>query len=138
MRLSIKKQIFLIIFILCIASTSFAQDEITPDVYDENTEITIKGEILDVIKPVRGPVVIKVKTENRVYNVLTAPIWYINRYNIDFKVGDRIEITGSKLISRNGELYIITRQCRCKGSQNTFIFRDEYMRPLWRGGMHRQ
>lgn len=134
----IKNQIFLIIFISFIASISFAQDEITTDVYDENTEITIKGEILDVIKPVRGPLVIKVKTENRIYNVVTAPIWYINRYNLDFKVGDRIEITGSKLISRNGELYIITRQCKCKGSQNTFIFRDEFLRPLWRGGMHRQ
>lgn len=119
-------------------STSSAQDEIPSDIYDENTEITIRGEIVEIYNPPKSPVVIKVKTENRLYNVLTAPAWFLMRNNLTFKPGERVEITGSKFITRNGDLYIITRICKHRSSANPCIFRDEFMRPMWRGGMHRR
>lgn len=123
---------------LAFVSISSAQEDISSDIYDENTEVTIKGEIFDIYNTARGPVIIRVKTEKRTYNVLTAPRWYLMRNNLDFKAGEKIEITGSKFITRDGQLYIITRKCKYKTPSVPCMFRDEFMRPMWRGGMHRR
>lgn len=113
-------------------------DEDLADRYDENTEITVRGTIAEVVSPQRGPVVIKVVTERdgRTYRVVTAPQWFLAKNNLVFKVGDKVEVIGSKFVAPNGTLFVITRQCMLKGS-SPCAFRDGDMRPKWRGRMMR-
>ncbi len=127
----------LIIIGLLILTTSpiYAQEDIS-DRYDENTEITLRGHIVEIVNPDRGPVLLKVKSEkdNRVFNVVTAPYWFLAKNNILFNRGDSVEITGSKFISPKGEIFIVTRQYMAPNSPPC-SFRAADMRPKWRGGM---
>lgn len=131
-------KLYIITFIIFLASSLvWAQDNIE-DRYDENTEMTIKGHILEVVIPKRGPVIVKVKSDRdgKTYNLITAPTWFLAKNNISFIIGDYVEIIGSKLINDRGELFLITRKCKMKDT-HSWTFRDTYMRPHWRGGLTR-
>lgn len=125
------------ICIILIAEYSYAQDDLS-EVYDENTEITISGIITDVVLPRRGPIILKLKLRKMTYFVVTAPPWYLAQQNIIFNQGIGIEVKGSKYFSREGTIYIITREIKFQKTSKRLILRDNYLRPLWRGhGMHR-
>lgn len=125
--------LFLTIGVIVFLCSPVWADEDLVDRYDENTEITVRGVIVEVVSPQRGPVVIKVvaEREGRAYRVVTAPQWFLTKNNISFKVGDKVEVIGSKFVAPNGTLFVITRQCMLKGS-SPCAFRDEEMRPRWR------
>lgn len=114
-------------------SFSYAGTEITEG-YDENTEITIKGTVTEVMHGMRGPVILKLKTATKTYNVVTAPRWYLSRNAITFIIGTALEITGSKYFAKDGNLYIIARQVKNPETGSVTVLRDSYCKPLWRGG----
>jgi len=127
--------IFAILLLLSLSSLSYAESEITEG-YDENTEITIKGVAAEIINAMRGSVLIKIKTDTKTYNVVTAPRWYLSRNASAFNTVSAIEVTGSKYFARDGNLYIIARQIKNLETGKTIILRDTRFRPLWRGKFH--
>src|SRR5512139_2849146 len=64
--------------------------------YDENTELTVHGSVIEAKREMPGPFVIKLRTRNRTYNVVTAPPWYLTREQIVLREGLELEVTGSK------------------------------------------
>lgn len=118
--------------ILSVISISSAETEIAEG-YDENTEITIKGNIIEIIQGMRGPVILKLSTGIKTYKIATAPPWYLLRNSIVFEKDTLIEVTGSRYFAKDGNLYIIARQVRNPVTGETTFFRDSSCRPLWRG-----
>lgn len=127
--------IFVVSLLLSMISLSHAEPNLSDitEGYDENTEITIKGTLTEVFQGMRGPVILKIKTDTKTYNVVTAPRWYLFKNAITFSEGSKLEITGSKYFGRDGKLYIIVRQIKNSDTGGVIILRDSYCRPFWRG-----
>jgi len=90
MKLSILIMIYLIIIDAVVSAQEWHES------YDPNTEISIKGKIVEVIDKGKVPVVIGIIKNEKIYNVITAPGWYIIQERIDFKLGDEVVVHGSK------------------------------------------
>ncbi len=126
------------IIILIIAQPSYADADLS-DVYDENTEITVSGSVIEIISQKRGPVIIILKPARRTYHVVTAPPWFLVKHEIVFLSGTRIEVKGSKYFSRDGNIYIISREITNPETGKRIILRDPHSRPVWgRHGMNRK
>lgn len=138
-----------IIITLCLIPflTSAHAEENDRDGYDENTEITVSGTVLETFRDMPcggmrgcrgGPVIVKLRTKTRVYLVITAPFWYLKQQNIDFPAATPLEVSGSKFAGTDGNLYLIARSVRFAESGRTLPLRDDAYIPLWRGTrMHR-
>lgn len=118
-----------LLFLIC-AGPAFSLEE--GEGYDENTEVTITGTVKDVVKEGRGPVIVRVSFRKRIYNVLTAPPWYLIQADMVFSPGSEVEVTGSKLL-RDGMIYLAARRVKDKKSGKEILLRDDSLRPLWRG-----
>jgi len=104
--------------------------------YDENTEMTIKGSVIEIVHERRKPVVVKLNDGDNIYTIITAPAWYLSRESITFGSGDVLVVTGSRYFGRDGILYVIAKQVKNYETGTLFILRDS-RRPMWRGhGMH--
>jgi hypothetical protein len=132
--------------LILITSAAYAESDIT-ELYDENTEFSITGTVLESVqepgKWMRrgggGPVILKIKTKQRIYNIITAPQWFLTQYNIVFVPGSELQITGSKFFGSDGALYLLARTIRDTADGKTIFLRDASCRPLWGGrGMHRK
>ncbi len=106
--------------------------------YDENTEVTVKGTVKEVMNDIRGPVIIILKSGNRYYKIVTAPPWYIAREGIEFRNGTSYEVTGSKYIARDGNLYIVASSLKNLTTGLIIPLRDSSCMPLWKGRMMRR
>ena len=132
LRIEIMKWIIVIMILLIITGViAYAQE--WEESYDPNTEITIKGTIAEVIQRQHGPVIIGILKEDTIYNVVTAPRWYIEQERMEFKLGDKVIVHGSKFFSRKGELFLIARSINNISKGKNYSFRDEFMKPCWRG-----
>ncbi len=125
---------FLIVFLF---SAVYAESEVGEG-YDENTEVAVKGTVREVRKDMRGPVIIILNSGNKDYRVVTAPPWYIAREGIGFKAGTSYEVTGSKYVSRDGNLYIIASRLKNLSTGKTTLLRDSSCMPLWKRRMMRR
>ena len=105
--------------------------------YDENTEVTVKGTVREVMKEIKGPVIIILKSGNKDYKIVTAPAWYIAREGVEFKDGTSYEVTGSKYISRDGNLYIVASRLKNLSTGMITLLRDSSCMPLWGRMMRR-
>ena len=104
--------------------------------YDENTEVVLSGTVREIVKEERGPVIVRVLHNDRIYNVITAPPWYLARQNIFFRQGSEIEVTGSKVLDRDGVFYLVSRKLKEVRTGREIMLRDDFLRPLWRGRRH--
>lgn len=129
--LNLCKIILIVVFLLSVVSFSYAETEITEG-YDENTEITIIGTVAEIMHGMRGPLILKLKTGTKTYNVVIAPMWYLSRNAITFSIGTALEVTGSRYFRRDGNLYVIARQIRNAETGSVTVLRDSYCKPLWR------
>ena len=101
--------------------------------YDKNTELTVTGTIKEVVKESRGPVIIRLLHRDRIYNVYTAPPWYLRQENIVFTPGLEIEVTGSKVLAEDGAFYLLSWKIREVKTGRVIIVRDDLLKPLWKG-----
>jgi hypothetical protein len=133
------KTILIAVFLLSLFSPAYAETDIREG-YDENTEMIIKGTVAEITKGSRGPVILRLISGDRIFNVVTAPPWYLNREGITFQAGAELEITGSKYFGRDGSLYIIGKRIKNPQTGSVIILRDKLCRPLWKGHRmpHRQ
>lgn len=125
--------VFLVAALLvALFSLSSAESDIKEG-YDENTELTIRGTVIETVREMGGPVILRLKARAKTYRVITAPPWYLSQEAIAFSSGSEVEVVGSKYIGRDGDLYIIAREIRETASGRVVVLRDESYRPLWKG-----
>lgn len=135
MKQTLKIQIaFLIILSFALLSPAYAQSDVKEG-YDENTELTIKGKIIEVVQEMRRPVIIRLKSGSKTYAVITAPHWHLANEHIIFTAGSEIEVRGSKYFGRDGALYIIGRELKDLETGKVIILRDSSCKPMW---MHKR
>jgi hypothetical protein len=121
-----------ILFLLCFFSIAFAENEITEG-YDENTEVAVKGTLKEVLRGMRGPVIIILKSGNKEHKVITGPAWYLAQEGIELSAGTAYDVTGSRYIAPNGNLYIIASRLKNLSTGKISLLRDSSCMPLWRG-----
>ena len=121
-----------IMFFLIISCAVAAAEEM--EGYDENTELRLVGRVVSVSDAIRGPIIVKVKTASRVYELYTGPSWFWSSLQSGITAGTVIEVTGSKMIGPDGSVRIICRQMKNLETGKVITFRDDTLAPLWRGG----
>lgn len=123
----------ILITVTLFISAPFSQAADLSDKYDVNTEVKLKGEITDFAKQNSGPNIIEFSSNNKIYQLHTGPWWYLEESGLVLKKGDRVEVTGSKTYDRNGNLILIIYDLKRLEGKKVYRFRDNNMRPLWRG-----
>ena len=103
--------------------------------YNPQTVETISGtvESMEKFKPMRGMhsgVHLTVKTTEGIVLVHLGPDWYIERQDVKFAKGDKVEVKGSK-VTFNGKPAIIAQEIKMDGG--TLILRDDSGIPEWAG-----
>jgi hypothetical protein len=124
--------LFASLFMVLLFSTAYAAEEVTEG-YDENTEVTVKGTVGEVLREMRGPVIIILQSGNREHTVITAPRWYLQQSDIELKTGTSYEVTGSKYIARDGILYVVASRLKNLSTGGITTLRDSSGMPLWKG-----
>ena len=124
---------------LMMAGTAFSQGRGQGrSFYDQSTVTTISGTIqsVDTLTGRRGNIhmiQLTVKDSSGTVAVNVGPSFYLDEQKISFKVGDTVEVTGSK-VQFNGTDVILA--AKVKDGDNTITLRDDSGRPVWaRGGM---
>jgi hypothetical protein len=121
------------VLLLFLAFPSSARSEDPGKGYDENTEATITGKVTGVSRGLRGPVMVKVSRNGKTYEVVTGPPWFLIQEGLNFEPGLEIEVTGSRVLDRDGVLYIVARRVRDLKKGREVLFRDDSLRPVWGG-----
>jgi hypothetical protein len=107
--------------------------------YNPKTVEPISGEVVsvDTITPLKGMssgVHLMVKTDKETISVHLGPAWYVQRQDIKIVPGNKIEITGSRIIFQ-GKPAIIAAEAK-KGDE-ILKLRDENGLPVWSGWRRR-
>jgi len=101
--------------------------------YDKASEAVYKGTIVEVRDrqcPVSGGMGshLIVKTSEGVIEVHLSTSKFVKQYEVVFKAGDTVEITGVKVKFENADA-IFAR--KIKRGTDEFLFRDNDGKPLW-------
>lgn len=107
-----------------------AQKQAPGPKYDVASETVIKGTI-DELKPVEGnagDVHLMVKSGDTVYEVCLCPQKFLNELEVQFKKGDAVQVTGSKV--KDGEKDLLLAREVVNGD-NTLTLRDKKGNPVW-------
>lgn len=133
--LTLKHLIVLLCALVACVSLAYGaeQDDTSAPGYDENTEVTIKGTVLDIPQQPRGPVILKVKSGLKTHQVMTGPRWYLMQEGIAFSTGENITVTGSKFTGRDGSVYVVAKRIQNTDTGKEYLFRDRTCNPLWMG-----
>jgi hypothetical protein len=126
---------FLFILFVPLSVPAGAESDISDikEGYDENTELSIRGVVIESLREMRGPILIRLKFREKTYVVITAPPWYLHDANVTFQENSEVEVVGSKYIGRDGNLYIVARELRNPLTGRVITLRDSTYRPLWKG-----
>ncbi len=102
--------------------------------YQVATETDISVTIADVREVPKtdplGGVHLSVKTKSETVDVYVAPADFVKIFDINFKKGQEIEVTGSK-VKFQGEDVILAREIQI--GRTTVALRDKDGTPLWQG-----
>lgn len=99
---------------------------------------TIKGEVMtkDTITPPKGrsglPAVgmtLKKEDEYAIY-VHLGPQWYFDKQELAIDIGDKVEVTGSKIMVEGNTVLLVSSLKKC---DKTWQFRDQQGFPFWSG-----
>jgi hypothetical protein len=99
---------------------------------------TLKGEVMtkDTITPSKGrsgmPAVgmtLKKEDDYAAY-VHLGPQWYFDKQDLGINVGDKIEVTGSKITVEGNSVILVSS---IKKGDRTWQFRDQQGFPFWSG-----
>lgn len=130
------KQLFnnlILMSLFLLAPAAFAAGE-ENDGYDVNTEESVSGRVTAIHIGTRGPLIVSVQSANRTYAIYTGPSWFWNSSGTDIQENTHVDVTGSKLIARDGSIRIICLYMTNLDTGKTTVFRDNALMPLWRGG----
>lgn len=103
--------------------------------FDVKTMTTVSGEIVSLTQftPMRGMtagVHAKVKTAGETIDVHLGPAWYLESQDLDLKVGDKVEVKGSKVTYDKKPAIIAVTITR---GDDVLVLRDSDGFPRWAG-----
>lgn len=128
------KLFFFIFLLLYKTSPLSAQDfDSLVEGYDPNTEISIKGEIVQLNIPERGIVTFNIFLKGKAYRVFLCPSWYYQELNPDILLNDIVEIKGAKIYTPRHGIVFVVKSLRVVRTGKEYIFRREDFSPLWKG-----
>lgn len=104
-----------------------------PGGYDVNTVGDVRGKILELQKPVDGPVRFVLAGERETWVVLASPAWFWKNAQLRLAPGDSVAVRGSKTLGADGTLYLIARELRPSGAAAAVVLRDRRGAPCWSG-----
>ncbi|MCS7279031.1 MAG: hypothetical protein NZ530_03105 [Thermodesulfobacteriaceae bacterium] len=110
-----------------------AQEELF-ERYDPNTEITLQGKIVEIWVVPKRPVIIGVKKQEKIYQVVLAPKWFIIENHIEIDYQDEVVIKGAKFFTPDGNLLILAKTLENLRTKKRYLLRDEFLKPFWRRG----
>ena len=120
--------IIFLFLILTTAGSAYASQD-----YDLNTEITIEGTIVMSLEEERsGPLAYVLESDNRTYKIITGPWWYLREITLHLIKDMKVEVTGSKLYDRQGNLYLLLYSLKDIKNNKIYHFRDDTLEPLWK------
>ncbi len=100
--------------------------------YDRTAVVEISGVVLHVdLAPRSGPSTLRIESEGETLTVTLGPEWYLRRLNVDFQVGDKLAIKGSKMKTKDEKIYLTAANIKNLRTGKSFELRDESGRPLW-------
>lgn len=73
---------------------------------------------------------LKVKAKNETVSVHLGPSWYLDNQDIQFKKGDNITVTGSRISYQNAPAIIAVE---IEKGDDVLLLRDETGYPVWSG-----
>jgi len=120
--------------LVLLAATSAAAQSASAPKYDPATESVITGKVVSVHErqcPVSGTLGahFMLETETgKVYEVHLAPAKFTKEFDMVFRTGDKVEVTGIALVFQ-GKDAILARQV--KHGTETVTFRDKKGNPIW-------
>jgi hypothetical protein len=107
--------------------------------YNPQTVETLSGEVTSVDTVATGPyqgVHLKVKTDKETLPVHLGPRSYLDKQDMKFSEGDKVEVTGSR-VTMDGKPAIIAKEV--KKDDQSLELRDDRGVPKWAGqGQRRQ
>jgi len=104
-----------------------------PDGFDVNTVGEVYGKVSGFSQPEQGPARFNLITNKETYIVITSPKWYWNDLDGKIRDGDKVGVTGSKALGKDGNLYVIAQEVKIPLSGKLLVFRGKDGGPLWRG-----
>ena len=132
--MKIRTLLILVVGIVLASAPLLAASKAQAPKYDRSTEVTLKGTVEKVSDrecPVSGGVgshlVLKL-SDDKTIEVHLATTKFVNTYELVFKTGEQIEVTGSKIML-DGVETIYAREI--KRGTDTFVFRDKEGNPIW-------
>ena len=101
--------------------------------YDPAVEVRVKGTIREVtfyLCPVSGGTGahLRIDTAKQAVEVHLAPSWFLEKYGMKFRLGEKVEVIGVKYIRRD-ETGLVARQV--ESAIGTYSFRNPEGKPLW-------
>jgi hypothetical protein len=125
---------FVLLFVVVFSIPAAAAQN--PDhFYNVDTELRIKGEVVDVVFEPRYKdrakfliLVIKENSSEKDYRVEVGPAWFFDQ---DLHKGESVEVIGSLVTDAGNEPTLIARQIGFRGE--TVVIRDGRGFPEWRG-----
>jgi hypothetical protein len=103
--------------------------------YDSNAQVTVAGDIQAITRLVPMPglgagMQMKLKTAEGPMVVHLGPAWYLDNQEPLLKVGDKVEVVGSRVVLQ-GRPALIAAEVRKEGQ--VLKLRDANGQPLWCG-----
>ncbi|HKV38829.1 MAG TPA: DNA-binding protein [Blastocatellia bacterium] len=124
----------LLVWLLAPITLAQARGQYARGVYNPDTEVTVSGIVVSVVKIRRGNrsggTHLNLKTSDATIDVRLGPSNFIEKQAFAISEGDQMEVTGSKVKVGEGEV-LIAREIG-KGDK-TLTLRDSRGKPVWSG-----
>src|SRR5579863_4622261 len=82
--------------------------------YEPANEVSIHGTVDEVqmVQPRYLPGIhLRVKTDDKLFEVRLGPAWFLEQQNFAFSKGDHVDVTGAAVPDKNGQV-VITREVK--------------------------
>ncbi|HEU5450696.1 MAG TPA: hypothetical protein VFU76_01855 [Terriglobales bacterium] len=119
-----------LVFLVCAVPAFTAEKPVPGPKYDLATETVVKGAIIELkeVEANKGDIHLMVKSGDTVYEVCLCPQKFLNELEIQYKVGDELQVTGSKV--KDGEREVLLAREIVRG-ESTLTLRDKKGNPVW-------
>jgi hypothetical protein len=128
------RELILLIIVVACALPLIAEKPQKPDIpkYDLSTESKMKATVQEVRLPAKGSekeiahLLVKIGTDT--FDVYLCPKAFLDDMGFDFKQGEEILLTGSRIMQGEAELILAREVVR---GNDTLVLRDEKGNPIW-------
>lgn len=101
--------------------------------YDPNTEIFVKGKIKNIrVLSEHNFVLLDLESNQKILKVVLGPHWFVKEEKINVEPGEEIMIKGSKILSEEGEIFILTNILYLVNKNQIYYLRDKDFKPHWK------